>query len=156
MLDLKPVILLVPGAWHQGQSWRLVTELLQGQGYQVEPVTLPSAGGPPSTTALDDAEYIQRTYLEGLIAQGREVIIVMHSYSGVPGTECVKGFARKDIAAQGKPGGVIALVYVAAFLIPAGQSLAMSLPSDSPKLIKPGDVSHTSCSPTTSLIPAEG
>lgn len=131
----KPAILLIPGAWHQGEAWKPVTNILQEQGYYVEPVTLPSAGGPPSTSVADDAAYIRGNHLESLVAQGREVIIVMHSYGGVPGTESVKGFARKDIAAQGKPGGVIALVYTAAFMIAGGQTLAESLPSDSPSLI---------------------
>lgn len=133
----KPAILLIPGAWHQGESWKPVTSILQDQGYYVEPVTLPSAGGPPSTNAADDAAYIRSMHLEGLVAQGREVIIVMHSYGGVPGTESVKGFARKEIAAQGKAGGVIALVYTTAFMIPEGQTLAGSLPCDTPILISP-------------------
>ncbi|KAJ5768494.1 hypothetical protein N7533_001077, partial [Penicillium manginii] len=133
----KPAILLIPGAWHQSECWKPVTNLLEGEGYYVEPVTLPSAGGPPSTSVADDAAYIRSNYLESLVAQGREVIIVMHSYGGVPGTESVKGFARKDIAAQGKSGGVIALVYTTAFLIPGGQSVAESLPSDSPTIISP-------------------
>ncbi|CAI7677884.1 unnamed protein product [Penicillium pancosmium] len=141
----KPAILLIPGAWHQGEAWEPVTNILQGQGYYVEPVTLPSAGGPPSTSVADDAAYIRINHLESLVAQGREVIIVMHSYGGVPGTESVKGLARKDIAAQGKPGGVIALVYTAAFMIAGGQTLAESLPSDSPSLINQtmdGDVTQ--------------
>lgn len=136
----KPTILLIPGAWHRGDAWTPVASLLQQQGYHVEAVTLPSAGGSLSSTMTDDAEHIRTKYLDDLIAQGRDVIVVMHSYSGVPGTECIKGVARKDLAAQGKPGGVIALVYVAAFLISAGQSLGSALPGNNPSLIAPGDV----------------
>ncbi|KAJ5111325.1 hypothetical protein N7532_001860 [Penicillium argentinense] len=135
MSTSKPSVLLIPGAWHQGEAWMLVADLLRDQGYYAEPLTLPSAGGPSSSTIADDAEFIRNKYLNDLIAQGRDVIVVMHSYGGVPGTECVKGFARKDLAAQGKPGGVVALVYVTAYLIHAGESLSSSLPKTEPNII---------------------
>ncbi|WP_227487675.1 alpha/beta fold hydrolase, partial [Nocardioides malaquae] len=85
---------------------------------EAETITLPSAGGPASTTAYDDAEHIQRQYLEPLISSKRNVILLMHSYAGVPGTESDKGFARKDLAAQGKKGGVVGLVYLSSFIVP--------------------------------------
>lgn len=91
-------------------------------------LTLLSVGGPTSTTAADDATYIQENYLDDLVFQGKEVVVVMHSYGGIPGTESVKGRTRRDIAAQAKKGGVVALVYMAAFLISAGQSVDSSLP----------------------------
>lgn len=52
----------------------------------------------------------------------------MHSYGGIPGTESVKGLARKDLAAQGRKGGVISLIYQSAFLVPAGASVESFLP----------------------------
>ncbi|KAH7111148.1 Alpha/beta hydrolase fold-1 [Dactylonectria estremocensis] len=124
----KPTILLLPGAWHRGSTFEPVAALLRRQGYPVETPTLLSAGGPTSTTVADDAAHIQKRYLTGLITQGKEVVVVMHSYSGIPGTDAVKGHTRKDVAAQGRKGGVVALVYMAAFLIPAGQSVDSSLP----------------------------
>ncbi|KAJ5161145.1 hypothetical protein N7492_006537 [Penicillium capsulatum] len=86
-------------------------------------VTLLSNGGPPTTTLADDAEDIRQKYLNGLIAQGKEVVMVMHSFGGVPGTESVKGIARKDRPERNDKSGVIAPVYVASFLIPAGESV---------------------------------
>ncbi|PLB45813.1 alpha/beta-hydrolase [Aspergillus steynii IBT 23096] len=125
----KPTILLIPGAWHLGSTFEPVANILRAQGYQAETVTLPSAGGPSTTTAYDDADHIRKAYLNDLIAQGKEVILVLHSYAGVPGTESVKGLARKDLAAQGKKGGVVGLIYQAAFLVPAGASVESFLPS---------------------------
>ncbi|KAJ5598626.1 hypothetical protein N7537_008710 [Penicillium hordei] len=124
----KPTILLIPGAWHRGSTFEPVAALLRTQGYPVETLTLLSVGGPTSTTVADDAAHIQKRYLDDLISQGKEVVVVMHSYGGIPGTESVKGRTRRDIAAQGRKGGVIALVYMAAFLISAGQSLDSSIP----------------------------
>lgn len=128
MTTPKPTILLIPGAWHQGSTFEPVANIFRARGYEAETITLPSAGGPASTTAYDDAAYIQNTYLKPLVGQEKEVVLVMHSYAGVPGTESVKGFARKDIAAQGKKGGVISLIYQAAFLLPGGASIESFLP----------------------------
>ncbi|KAH8423411.1 alpha/beta hydrolase [Aspergillus melleus] len=124
----KPTILLIPGAWHQGNTFDPVATILRQQGYPAETITLPSAGGPSSTTAYDDANHIRKNYLDGLVSQGKEVILVLHSYAGIPGTESVKGYARKDLVAQGKNGGVVGLVYLAAFLIPAGASVETFVP----------------------------
>lgn len=52
----------------------------------------------------------------------------MHSYGGIPGTESVKGLARKDIATQGRKGGIFSLIYESAFLVPAGASIASFMP----------------------------
>lgn len=80
----------------------------------------------PATVA-DDAKHIRQRYLTQLVTEGKEVIVVMHSYSGIPGTESIKGFARKDLAAQGRKGGVVGLVYITAFLVAAGGSVASIL-----------------------------
>ncbi|KAJ6111767.1 hypothetical protein N7523_007828 [Penicillium sp. IBT 18751x] len=127
-MSIKPTILLIPGAWHEAGIFDTVAAILRAQGYPVESMTLPSAGGPVSTTVADDAEYIRGQYLKELVEQGKEVVMVMHSYSGIPGTESIKGLARKDLAAQGKQGGVIAIVYISAFLIPAGKTLESASP----------------------------
>lgn len=128
MATEPPTILLIPGAWHQGPTFEPVAILLRARGYVVETITLPSAGGPPSSTAVDDAKHIQDNYLKPLVAQGKNIVIVMHSYSGIPGTESVKGFARKDLAAQDKKGGVVGLLYESALLLPAGASVAAAVP----------------------------
>ncbi|KAL2832213.1 alpha/beta-hydrolase [Aspergillus pseudoustus] len=128
MATAKPTILLIPGAWHQGHTFEPVAKILREQGYEAETITLPSVGGLASTTAYDDAKHIQDNYLSKLVAGGKEIIIVMHSYAGIPGTESVEGFARKDLAAQGKQGGVVGIVYMAAFLVPPGASVASFLP----------------------------
>lgn len=105
-----------------------MANILRAQGYQAEPITLPSAGGPTSTNAYDDAEHIRKTHLNDLVAQRKDAILVMHSYGGIPGTQSLKGLARKNIAAQGKKGGVVSLIYQSAFLVTAGASVESFLP----------------------------
>ncbi|KAL4810608.1 alpha/beta-hydrolase [Aspergillus unguis] len=119
----KPTVVLIAGSWHYGSIYEPVAAILRAQGYPVELVTLLSTGGPHSATAADDAAHLRSTLLDGLVADGKEIIMVLHSYAGIPGGDSVKGLARKDLAAAGQRGGVIALVYLAAFLLPTGQSI---------------------------------
>ncbi|KAI3321862.1 hypothetical protein HD806DRAFT_545548 [Xylariaceae sp. AK1471] len=64
-----------------------------------------------------------RQVLQPLVEEGRKVIILMHSYSGIMGTNAVKGLARKDRQANNLPGGVVYLIYVAAFMLSRGQTI---------------------------------
>lgn len=123
MANEKPTILLIPGSCNQGIIYEPVAAILRCQGYSVEPITLPSQGGPSSSTLHDDSEYIRQNYLKNLVAQGREIVIVMHSYSGLPGTECIKGFARKDCLAQDLNGGIVGLLYISSLVVLAGNSI---------------------------------
>lgn len=71
----------------------------------------------------DDSEYIRQNYLKDLVAHSREVVIVMHSYSGLPGTECIKGFARQDCLAQDLNGSIVGLLYISSLVVLAGNSI---------------------------------
>lgn len=122
----KPTVVLVHGAWHSSDCWNFVTSQLEEYNYPFYALNLPSAGGHLSTTVADDAAHIQKITSK-LVARGKEVILVMHSYGGIPGTESTKGLLKKDREADQKAGGIVCLVYVTAFLIPQGVSLASFL-----------------------------
>ncbi|KAL2871700.1 uncharacterized protein BJX67DRAFT_167455 [Aspergillus lucknowensis] len=70
------------------------------KGYKATTITLPSIGRPPSTTAYDDAEHIKQAPLGGLVARGKQIVLVMHSYA----SSLVKGFTHRDLAGQGRRG----------------------------------------------------
>lgn len=119
---VKPTIVLVHGAWHTADYWSPVTSQLKEHGYSFETIQLPSAGGDSATTMTEDAVHIRRTTYD-LAAAGKDVVLVLHSYGGIPGTESAKGLLKKDREAEKKSGGIISIVYVAAFLLPLGASL---------------------------------
>jgi pimeloyl-ACP methyl ester carboxylesterase len=122
----KPTIVLVHGAWLTPDCWSLVTSQLKEYGYPFQAIQLPSAGGDLATTVEDDAAHIRMTTSE-LAATGKDVILVLHSYGGIPGTESAKGLLKKDREAEQKTGGIISMVYVTAFLLPLGASLGSFL-----------------------------
>ena len=95
-------IVLVHGAFADGSSWSKVILLLQAKGYKVTSVAN------PLTSFKDDVTATKRA----LAAQDGPVILVGHSYGGVLITEA------------GNDPKVVGLVYVAAFVPDAGQSIA--------------------------------
>lgn len=52
----------------------------------------------------------------------------MHSYGGLPGATAAKGLSKSERKAAGKPGGIIGLIFICAFIAKDGQSLLGSLP----------------------------
>jgi pimeloyl-ACP methyl ester carboxylesterase len=122
----KPTFVLVPGSFSPPSWYEKVTPFLEKAGYENVVVPLPSANSegkyktPPTMT--DDAASI-KAVISDLVNNGKEVIIVMHSYGGYPGTEATGGLAKADRQKQGKDGGVVALVYVAGWMPPVGKSI---------------------------------
>ncbi|KAI7356456.1 hypothetical protein KC354_g10408 [Hortaea werneckii] len=120
----KPVIVIVPGAWHQAIHYQLLTDRLQQAGYDVHALTLPCTGDNPSQDVWkDDIAHIRAT-IERASDSGRDVVVVMHSRGGLPGGDAVEGMSKADRGQQGKAGGVVHLVYISSFAASEGVSLS--------------------------------
>jgi pimeloyl-ACP methyl ester carboxylesterase len=93
MSDL-PTLVFVPGAWHRPTCYNKIIELLQNK-HQIKciSITLPSTKGDPSATFKDDLDVAQSAIARETI-QGRNVVIIAHSYGGIVGNSAVKGFTR--------------------------------------------------------------
>lgn len=81
-------------------------------------------------TMYDDAAFIAKELVK-LADEGKEVVIVAHSYGGTPSSECPKGLGKEERQKQGKKGGLVRIAYVSC-LVPAVGSPAMALLSDIP------------------------
>ncbi|KAL0939110.1 uncharacterized protein CTRU02_205720 [Colletotrichum truncatum] len=117
----KPIIVLTPGAWHSPEVFDLFRDELHQRGWDTKATTNPSVGAEPPTKGMFDDAASARAVLEELADHGRQIILVAHSYGGVLAAEAVKGLGYKQRAAEGKTGGVISLLYVAAFVVPKGE-----------------------------------
>jgi pimeloyl-ACP methyl ester carboxylesterase len=128
-----PVLLLVHGSWHGPWCWEKLTPELDRLAIRHATVSLPSVGdAQPLGTVADDAAAVEKA--AGAIAG--DVIVVAHSYAGVPATEARYGANVKH------------LVYLGAFMPDAGQSLVDLLP---PGPLPPFVVGHEDG--TTSVAP---
>jgi len=104
----RPVIVLVPGAWHLPSTYDLLRAELDKLGYASLAVKLPTNGPAPRGGLHDDAQSIRAA----IVAIGGPVVVVAHSYAGLPVTEGAANLPN-----------VQHLVYVAAYLPEVGESM---------------------------------
>ncbi|KAI1470489.1 alpha/beta-hydrolase [Daldinia caldariorum] len=115
----KPIFVLLHGAWHTPQCWDILIYTLNELGYSAVAPALPSSGSiPPTPDWSKDVETISNT-VEDLVKEN-DVVVVMHSFSGMTGGMALGGLGKETRAAKGLKGGVIRLIYLAAFLVPEG------------------------------------
>lgn len=122
----KPIFLFVPGAWHQPEAFDGIRALMAKRGLQTAVVALPSVGAEPPTKGLhDDIDHVRAT-ITHLADDGRQVVVVAHSYGGMVCSGAVQGLeysTRQARSDSGQKGGVIMLVYMTAFVAPKGSTL---------------------------------
>ncbi|KAJ2988597.1 hypothetical protein NUW58_g3886 [Xylaria curta] len=122
-----PTVFFSPGAFHPPTVFDSVRSILSDRGFETEALMLVSFGSTdPSIGMLSDAKHL-RSLLTKLVDEGKEVIFVAHSYGGVVISNAVEGLSVKQRAAEGKKGGVLMILYLCAFFMPAGTSLLAHL-----------------------------
>ncbi|MCJ1311311.1 hypothetical protein MMC25_004982 [Agyrium rufum] len=128
----KPTVLVVCGAWHQPIHYTLFTALLEAAGYPVVIQANPSLNSstPKTASTTNDANFVRNSLLLPLIAQGKEVLVVMHSYGGIVGAAAAYGLSKTELkTTKGYTGGgVVGLIHLTTFLTPNGASLLSQLP----------------------------
>lgn len=124
----KPTIVLVSGAWCVPAHYSALTRALESAGYPVHAPTNPTCSGKrPATASFDDDVRHIRALLATLVAAGKSVLLLMHSYGGAVGTSALiqqpgdgQYLTAPSRRARGLPGGVAHLVYLCAYMLPAG------------------------------------
>jgi pimeloyl-ACP methyl ester carboxylesterase len=112
-------IVLVHGVWHSPDCFDKVIDLLSAKGFTSRKVHLPSVGRSPAVTSLQpDVESI-RTATLGEMEKGYDVVVICHSYSGIPISKALKGLDKPHAGG----GRVSAIIYLTAFLLPDGVPL---------------------------------
>ena len=123
--DQKPVIALVPAAWHSPVHYQEFTHRLNTAGYDTVSQRLPSCGSldPNEQSVATDAAFISRNLLLPPINTGKDLVLIMHSYGGGPGGVAANGLSKADRQAAGLPGGIIGLIFISAFVAEEGKTL---------------------------------
>ncbi|OGM49628.1 hypothetical protein ABOM_001896 [Aspergillus bombycis] len=129
MSQSKPSIIIVPGSFSLPEFYDAVVDGVASKGYEIKAIRLRSTEElQPPATMYDDAAAIAQE-VATLVEQGKEVILVAHSYGGVPASESIKGLAKTE--GSGKIGGVVKLAYLTA-LVPQLGASATDVLADSP------------------------
>ncbi|EUC34081.1 hypothetical protein COCCADRAFT_25762 [Bipolaris zeicola 26-R-13] len=123
----KPTIVFIPGAWSTPDCFDITREKLHQCGWETEAVAHPSVGAEPPNKGLADDAAALRSTLQRLADDGKDIVLLVHSYGGLVGQNAVEGLGYKQRQAMGKKGGVIILVYLADFVAPKGATIKAML-----------------------------
>ncbi|KAK0105332.1 hypothetical protein ONS95_004288 [Cadophora gregata] len=126
-MSAKPTLVLVHGAFHGPEAFHLIHPKLEALGYPVVAVALASVGrSHPTATYLDDVAAIHEAVLP-ILDEGKEVVLVTHSWGGIPGAASTEGQTIEDRAARGEKGGIKSILMIAsAIVMEKGISLSQS------------------------------
>ena len=153
MATTKPTILFIPGAWLHLSTYDTFISLLQDSSFPTIYAAYPSLdpSDPANADAAADTHDVLEESLFPLIEnEGKDVVIVMHSYGGVPGSAAAKGLSKVRRSQEGKRGGVVGLIHISGFVLPGGASVADGQRGQLPEWVKENEVRSPSL-PSPSL-----
>ncbi|OAL34892.1 hypothetical protein AYO20_05853 [Fonsecaea nubica] len=134
----KPVIVVVPASFSPPSLYSELAGALNSHGYETVVIDLHSVGDRsplPAATMADDAEYI-RSLATKVADQGKEIVLVMHSYGGICGTESIKGVTKAERTLSQMKGGIVRLFYISSPVPGVGGSIATQMSDNMPEFIR--------------------
>jgi pimeloyl-ACP methyl ester carboxylesterase len=126
--DKKPTLIIVHGAWHRPIHFQLVTAELHKHGYKTIAPALPSVDKAPDFLVADsteDIDAVRAAILSELDGPhgGNNVILIPHSYGGLPASAAVEGLDTLTRKSQGKQTSVVAIAALTSFILPKDMDL---------------------------------
>lgn len=121
---VKPALVIVPGNFSLPRFWSTIQQSVQDNGYPVEVVGLESSREEPTDPVPGLADDVNEasSVLNKHIDQGKDVVLLMHSYGGMVGTEATRGLSRVEREKAGLKGGIVHLIFLASIFAPPGRS----------------------------------
>ncbi|KAL4780885.1 alpha/beta-hydrolase [Aspergillus varians] len=116
----KPSLILAPGSWFPPTAFDPLATLLNAHGYKTQTVSWPSIARASAVKDLSEDITALRALVEPEIQDGREVIVIAHSWAGLPVNSALEGLRKPS---EGWSGGVVRLLFIAAFIPEVGESV---------------------------------
>ncbi|KAL3456746.1 Alpha/beta hydrolase fold-1 [Aspergillus heterothallicus] len=135
----KPLLVLLPGAFHTPHNYRKITAPLADLGYEILPVTYlvtahsTDPAPSPCHSFTDDAALL-REKLTPLFDQGRTAVLISHSYGSLPATHAAVGLTRVEREERGEKGGVVGVISIAGFAFPTRHRNIMGAEEETPAM----------------------
>ena len=119
----SPIIAIIHGACQPAPLYVPFTKALDAHSLPSYIISLPSCDASPSHKDFSaDVTLIRDTVTKSL-DDGKNVIVVMHSYGGIPGSAALKGLGKTERSKAGKETAVLRLVYVCSQLLREGERM---------------------------------
>ena len=131
----RPVVFIIHGAWHRPLHMQPLISKLNEKGYEAVCHQNPTGDNPPTVETTpdspqtqyglaEDAAFASSNLVELIERQKRLVFVLCHSWGGMVCSEAVvKEFSAAERNGRGEQGGVVGLLYMCAYLIPACDKL---------------------------------
>lgn len=128
-ISKKPTIVVVTGAWHTPSHYGSLLAALHSSGHGTKCLALPSLNprDPGTASSALDATFVREQMLLPLIEEGKEILFVLHSYGGLPGSAAAKGLSVSERRSKGLKGGIVGQVFVASLVAQSGESMLSSI-----------------------------
>ncbi|KAJ5774105.1 hypothetical protein N7457_009001 [Penicillium paradoxum] len=117
----KPTLIFAPGAWYPSTIFNPIIERLSD--YTCHSVAFPSIEQASSVTDLQPDIEAVRSITQQEADAGHDIVIIAHSWAGLPVSSALDGLSKSEREAAGQKGGVVKLIFIAAFLPVIGEGL---------------------------------
>ena len=118
-----PIIVIVPGACQPPPLYVPFAKALETRSLPSSIIPTPSCGASPGLKDFSaDVTLIRDTVSKHLDA-GKDVVVLMHSYGGIPGSAALKGLGKSERNKHGQGRGVLRLIYVCSFALREGETM---------------------------------
>ena len=123
MAQSKPIYVFIGGVSHTPAFFDGLIQQMAAYGYKSTAVAFPTCGDDTENTKQwDEVTAIQKVVSTHLDEQ--DVVLVLHSYGGWPGSRAIKGLDKEARQKDGKNTGIVEVVFLAAFLLPDNAPMA--------------------------------
>jgi hypothetical protein len=117
----KPTLIFAAGAWYPHTIFDPIIEKLPD--YRSRSVAFPSIQQATSVVDLQPDIDAVSSLVQQEADAGHDVIVIAHSWAGLPVSSALDGLSKSEREKSGQKGGVVKLIFIAAFLPNAGESL---------------------------------
>jgi hypothetical protein len=150
-MSTNATIVFVPGAWHTSAGFSAVMDLLATYNYPSIGLHLPSVSGTPVVKDMEPDKALIRSTVTKLVEDGKDVVVVSHSYGGAPANSSLEGLSKTEREKAGKKGGVVASAMISAFLLDVGESL-LNGAKPAPWTTTEVSLTYVACCPDAPLL----
>ena len=121
----KPTIVLIPGSFSIAAMYYPLQERLRAAGYEtyINALLSTARDAPQQPATLEDDADAFTKIIRPIVDQGKNLVVLAHSYGGMVASQLASELGEERRRINGQRGGIVRLIYLAAIVLPVGQSV---------------------------------